>query len=73
LNNKVCEKEIVELVKAQFDTNRGNRGIVLKDINGNATRFTNKLMTYKFLRKCRKEEAPAGHRSIHTLHKGSNV
>jgi hypothetical protein len=60
LDNKAREKEIVELVKAQFGTSRGNRGIVLKDINDNATRFTNKLMACKLLRKCRKEEAPTG-------------
>jgi hypothetical protein len=30
LDNKACEKEIVELVKAQFGISRGNRGIVLK-------------------------------------------
>jgi hypothetical protein len=33
LENKVREKEIVEIVKVQFGTNRGNKGIVLKDIN----------------------------------------
>jgi hypothetical protein len=52
LDNKVCEKEITELVKAQFGTSRGNRGIVLKDINDNVTRFANKLMACKLLRKC---------------------
>jgi hypothetical protein len=33
LENKAREKEIVEIVKAQFGTNRGNKGIFLKDIN----------------------------------------
>jgi hypothetical protein len=60
LENKAREKEIAEIVKAQFGTNRGNRGIVIKDINDIATRFTNKLMDCKLLRKCRKEEAPTG-------------
>lgn len=60
LDNKAREKEIAKLVKAQFGTNRGNKGIVLKDINDNATRFANKLMACKLPRKCRKEEAPIG-------------
>jgi hypothetical protein len=30
LDNKACEKEIIEQVKAQFGTTRGNRGIVHK-------------------------------------------
>jgi len=60
LDNKACEKEITELVKAQFGTSKGNRVIVFKDINDNATRFSNKLMSCKLLRKCRKEEAPPG-------------
>jgi hypothetical protein len=60
LDKRASEKEIVELVKAQFGTSRGNEGIVLKDIDDNATRFANKLMDFKLLRKYRKEEAPAG-------------
>jgi hypothetical protein len=47
-------------VKAQFDTTRGNRGIIIKEINDNMTRFTSKLMACKLLRKCHREEAPAG-------------
>jgi hypothetical protein len=54
LDNKAREKEIDKLVKAQFGTSRGNKGIFLKDINDNATTFTNKLMACKLLRKCRK-------------------
>jgi hypothetical protein len=60
LENKGHEKEIVELVKEKFGTSRGNKGIALKYINDNATRFANKLMDCKLLRKCRKEEAPVG-------------
>jgi hypothetical protein len=37
-------KDITELVKSQFGTSRGNRGIVLRDINDNITRFSNKIM-----------------------------
>jgi hypothetical protein len=60
LDNKVHEKEIVDMVKAQFGTIRGNMGIVLRDTNDNATRFANKLMACKLLRKCKKEEALIG-------------
>jgi len=54
LDNKACDKEIDELVKAQFGTSKGNMGIVLRDINENTTRFAKNLMVYKLLRKCRK-------------------
>jgi hypothetical protein len=60
LDNKAHEKDIVELVKSQFGTSRRKRGIFLRDINDNATRFSSKLMACKLLRKCRKEEAPSG-------------
>jgi hypothetical protein len=71
LDNKACEKEITEIVKAQFGTNRGNMGIVLRDINDDTTRFTNKLMACKLLRKCRKEEAPTGVIAVtHSARKG---
>jgi hypothetical protein len=56
LDNKVGEKEIVELVKGQLSTIRGNKGIVLKDINGNVTIFKRNSMSCKMLRKIRKEE-----------------
>jgi hypothetical protein len=56
----VCENEIVELVKEKFGTSGGNRGIVLKYINKNVTRFTRNFMACKLLRKCRKEEALVG-------------
>jgi len=52
--NKVRKKEISELIKAQFGTSQGNRGIILKDINDNVKRFSNNLMDFKLLRKCRK-------------------
>jgi hypothetical protein len=54
LNNKARKKEITELVKAQFDTSRGNKSIVLRDINDNMTSFSSNLMACKLLRKCRK-------------------
>jgi len=60
LENKAQENEITEIVKAQFEINRGNQGIVIKYINNVVTSFTEKLMAFKLLRKCRKEEALAG-------------
>jgi hypothetical protein len=47
LDNKAHEKKIVELVKEQFGTSRGNMGIVPRYINENMTRFTSKLMDCK--------------------------
>jgi hypothetical protein len=60
LDNKASKKEIAELVKEQFGTKKGNKGIFLRDINNNVERFTNKLMACKVLRRCRKEEAIEG-------------
>jgi hypothetical protein len=39
LENKERDKEIAEEVKAQFGTNRGTRGIIIKDINDPVTSF----------------------------------
>jgi hypothetical protein len=36
------------------------RGIIIKIINDATTRMATKLMACKLLRKCRKEEVPAG-------------
>jgi hypothetical protein len=58
LENKTRDKEIAEEVKAQFGTDRGKRGIVIKDINNPVTRFSTNFMACKLLRKCRKQEAP---------------
>jgi len=54
----VHEYDIIDIVKVQFRTNRGNKGIVLRDINDDVTGFTNKIMAFKLLRKCGKEEDP---------------
>jgi hypothetical protein len=47
-------------IKNKYDTERGSRGIIIKQINEPTTRFATKLMACKLLRKCRKEESPAG-------------
>jgi len=41
VENKAQKKEIAEIMEAQFGTNMGSRGIVIKDV---ATRFASKLM-----------------------------
>jgi hypothetical protein len=58
LETKVHEKEVAEIVKGKFGTNKGNMVIDLKDINETVTLFTSNIMACKLLRKCRKEEAP---------------
>jgi hypothetical protein len=58
LDNKSRDKEIAEEVKAQFRTNRGTQGLIIKDINDHVTKFSTKSMACKLMRKCRKEEAP---------------
>ena len=57
MENKSKDKEIAEEVKAQFGTDSGNKGIVIKDINDPTMRFSTKVMAFKLLRKCIKEEA----------------
>jgi hypothetical protein len=47
-------------MKKTYGTMRGSRGIIINRINEPATRLETKLMACKLLRKCRKEEAPAG-------------
>jgi hypothetical protein len=58
LDNKSTDKEIAEEVKAQFGTNKGTEGLIIKDINDHATKFATKLIAFKLLRKCIKEEVP---------------
>jgi len=54
------EKAIAEEVKVQFGTDRGSRGMIIKNINEPSTRFVTKLMVCKLLKKNRKEEASIG-------------
>jgi hypothetical protein len=60
LENKAREKELEEQVKAQFNTMRGSRGLIIKEINDDMTRFAKKLIVFKILRKCLQKEYPAG-------------
>jgi hypothetical protein len=41
-------------------TQRESRGIIMNKIHEHVTRLETKLMDFKILRKCRKEEAPIG-------------
>jgi hypothetical protein len=59
LENKVCEKELEEQVKAQFSMTKGNRGIIIKYMNENVTIFSS-IMSCKLLRKICIEEAATG-------------
>ena len=47
-------------IKNKYETERGSRGIIIKQINEPRTRFARKLMACKLLRKCHKEESPTG-------------
>jgi hypothetical protein len=60
LDDKTKEKSIADEIKNKYGTDRGSRGMIIKQINEPTTRFATKLMACKLLRKCRKEEAPAG-------------
>ena len=44
----------------KYGTARGMRGIMIKQINNTATQLGAKILAYKLLRKCRKDEVPAG-------------
>jgi hypothetical protein len=47
-------------MKQTYGTERGSRGIIINRISEPTTRLATKLMACKLLRKCRKEEVPAG-------------
>jgi hypothetical protein len=47
-------------VKEKFGTDRGNIGMIIKNINEPTTKSVKNLMVCKILRKCCKEEAPTG-------------
>jgi hypothetical protein len=47
-------------VKGKFGTERGNKGMIIKNNNDPTTIFAMNFMTCKLLKKCRKEEAHVG-------------
>jgi hypothetical protein len=60
LDDKTKEKSLAEEMKKKYDTDRGTRGIIIKRINDVMTQMATKILACKLLRKCRKEEVPAG-------------
>jgi hypothetical protein len=60
LDDKSKEKALAEEMKKKYGTARGTRGIIIKWINNAATQLGAKILACKLLRKCRKEEVPAG-------------
>jgi hypothetical protein len=47
-------------MKKKYGTNRGTREIIIKRINNATTQLGTKILGCKLLRKCRREEVPAG-------------
>ena len=47
-------------MKKAYGTKRGSHNIIIKRISDETTRMATKLMACKMLRKCCKEEVPAG-------------
>jgi hypothetical protein len=60
LDEKSKEKALEEEMKKKHGTSRGTRGIIIRWINNAATKLGAKMLSCKFLRKCRREEVPAG-------------
>jgi hypothetical protein len=60
LECKSKEKALVEEMKKKYGTARGTRGIIIKQINNAVTQLGTNILACKLLRKCRKDEVPAG-------------
>jgi hypothetical protein len=60
LDDRTKEKAIVEEINNKYGTDRGSMGMIIKQIIEPTMIFATKLMACKILRKCHKEEAPAG-------------
>jgi hypothetical protein len=56
LDDKMKEKALAKEMKKTYGIERGSCGIIIKCISDTATRMATKIMAYKLLRKCRKEE-----------------
>jgi hypothetical protein len=57
---KSKEKALEEEMKKKYGVARRTRGIMIKQINNISTQLGTKILSYKLLRKCHKEEVPAG-------------
>jgi hypothetical protein len=60
MDDKSKEKAFTEEMKNKYSTTRGTRGIIIKWINNPTTQLGAKILACKLLRKCRKDEVPAG-------------
>jgi len=47
-------------IKRKYGTERGSKGMIIRQMNELETKFVTKLMACKLLRKCHKEKSPAG-------------
>jgi hypothetical protein len=51
------EKVLAEEMKKKYGTDRGTRGIIIKQINDAATQLGAKILACKLLRKCRRRKS----------------
>jgi hypothetical protein len=60
LDDITKEKSIAEEINNKYGIDKGSRGMIIKQITKPTMIFVTKLMACKLLRRCCKEEAPAG-------------
>jgi hypothetical protein len=60
LDDKTKENSLGEEMKKKYGADRGSQEIIINQINEPTMRLATKLTECKILRKCHKEEAPAG-------------
>jgi len=60
LDEKSKEKELVEEMKKKYGTDMGTQGIIINRINDATIQLQAKILAYKLLRKCCREEVPVG-------------
>jgi hypothetical protein len=59
LDDKSKEKTLAKEMKNKYGTETGTRGIIIKRINDAATQMATKILAYKLLRKCHRDEVLA--------------
>jgi hypothetical protein len=60
LDDKSKEKTLAEEMKKKYGTDRGTRGIIIKQSTMSTTQLGAKILACKLLRKCRKDKVPVG-------------
>jgi hypothetical protein len=60
LDDKSKEKTLAEEMKNKYGTERGTRGIIIKQINNSMTQLGANILACKLLRKCCKDKVPIG-------------